>query len=124
MAIGANWRRPHTVASDPGTECVKNAEIAINAPPDAEIDPAPEARWPSDAARSGVYGAVTPTVVELPDGGYRMYYTQILPRPGFPQGANDYDNATTRILSAISEDGLGLDAGSGRTTLRPPGGGR
>ena len=106
MAIGANWRRPHTVASDPGTEWVKNAEVAIDAPPDAEIDPAPEARWPSDAARCGVYGAVTPTVVELPDGGYRMYYTQILPRPGFPQGANDYDNATTRILSAISEDGV------------------
>jgi len=34
-----------------------------------------------------------------------LYYTQILPRPGFPAGANDYDNASTRILSAISSDG-------------------
>jgi predicted GH43/DUF377 family glycosyl hydrolase len=34
-----------------------------------------------------------------------MYYTQILPRAGFPAGANDYDNATSRILSATSSDG-------------------
>ena len=35
-----------------------------------------------------------------------MYYTQILPRAGFPTGANDYDNATSRILSATSIDGV------------------
>jgi hypothetical protein len=35
-----------------------------------------------------------------------MYYTQILPRPGFPAGANDYENSTTRILSAVSQDGF------------------
>jgi len=35
-----------------------------------------------------------------------MYYTQILPRAGHPAGANNYDNATTRILSAVSTDGL------------------
>ena len=34
-----------------------------------------------------------------------MFYSQILPRPGFPAGASDYDNATTRILSAFSADG-------------------
>ena len=34
-----------------------------------------------------------------------MYYTQILPRAGHPSGANDYGNATTRILSAHSTDG-------------------
>jgi hypothetical protein len=34
-----------------------------------------------------------------------MYYSQILPRPGYPAGANDYDNASTRILSAFSADG-------------------
>jgi len=43
-------------------------------------------------------------VVALP-GGYRLYYTQILPRPGFPAGAVDYDNAAARILSAWSVDG-------------------
>lgn len=34
-----------------------------------------------------------------------MYYSQILPRPGFPAGANDYDQSTTRILSAFSAEG-------------------
>jgi len=34
-----------------------------------------------------------------------MYYTQILPRAGFPNGANDYGNAASRILSATSVDG-------------------
>ncbi|MBT7596388.1 MAG: hypothetical protein HN559_15890, partial [Gemmatimonadetes bacterium] len=29
----------------------------------------------------------------------------ILPRDGYPAGANDYDNATTRIVSAMSTDG-------------------
>ena len=35
-----------------------------------------------------------------------MYYTQILPRMGYPAGANDYDHATTRILGAVSTDGV------------------
>ena len=35
-----------------------------------------------------------------------MYYTQILPRMGHPAGANHYDHATTRILSAVSTDGV------------------
>ena len=34
-----------------------------------------------------------------------MYYTQLTPRPGHPAGANDYDNCTARILSAVSTDG-------------------
>ena len=55
--------------------------------------------------RTGLYGAVGPRVVALPDGDYRLYYTQMLPRPDFPSDANDYDDATTRILSAISPDG-------------------
>jgi len=100
-----NQWSPHTVPSDPGTEWVKDAEIAIDAPPDAEVDPAPEATWPAEAPRDGLYGAVTPQIVRLADGAYRMYYTQILPRPGFPHGAIDYSNATTRILSATSPDG-------------------
>ena len=60
---------------------------------------------PRRSGRQKPCGAVSPRVIALPDSGYRMYYTQILPRPGFPAGANDYDNATTRILSATSPDG-------------------
>ena len=97
--------RPHRVADDPGLHFVKDPQPAIDAPPDSDIDPAPEALWPPAAVRSGICGAVTPNVVPWPGGGYRMYYTQILPRPGFPAGANDYDQSTTRILSAWSGDG-------------------
>ena len=65
----------------------------------------PEAKWSPHAPRTGICGAVGPRVVALPDGGYRMYYSQILPQPQFPAGANDYDNSRTRILSAYSADG-------------------
>ena len=95
----------HTVAADPGRVWIKDAAVAIDAAPDREVDPLPEARWPAEALRTGVYGAVTPRVVGLAGGGYRLYYTQILARPGFPAGAHDYENATTRILSATSTDG-------------------
>ena len=95
----------HTVATDPGCLWNKDATVAIEAPPDADVNPLPEARWSPDATRTGVCGAVGPRVIALPDGGYRMYYSQILPRAGFPVGANDYDNSTTRILSAFSVDG-------------------
>lgn len=84
---------------------LKDDAIVIDAPPDDQPVPPPEARWPADAVRTGVCGAVSPRVVVLPDGRYRLYYTQMLPRPGFPAGAVDYDNATTRILSAASPDG-------------------
>ena len=94
----------HTVACDPGTSWA-NESIAIDAPPDSDLDPSPDARWSAEAVRSGLCGAVSPRVVALPDGGYRMYYTQILPRSGFLRGANDYDNATSRILSATSATG-------------------
>jgi len=95
----------HTVATDPGTVWTKDAAVAIEAPPDADFDPLPEAQWSPDDPRTGVCGAVGPRVIALSGGGYRMYYSQILPRPGFPAGANDYDNSTTRILSAFSADG-------------------
>ena len=95
----------HSVPTDPGTSWVKDAEAAIDAPPDDEVDPRPEGRWPAQAVRTGRFGAVSPRVIALPGVGFRMYYTQILPRPGFPEGANDYQNATTRILSATSPDG-------------------
>ena len=95
----------HTVPADPGTSWVKDAAVAVDAPPDTEVDPLPEAQWPAQVLRTGVYGAVSPRVIALPGGRYRLYYTQILPRTGFPAGANDYNNASSRILSAISPDG-------------------
>ena len=104
----------HTVKRDPGTTWGKDTRVAIDAPPDDEINPLPEIPWllgdsasgdtRSASQRSGVCGVVSPRVLTLPDGGYRMYYTQILPRVGFPAGANDYDNATARILSAVSTE--------------------
>ena len=97
---------PHSIAIDPGTAWTRDSAVAIDVPPDAAVDPLPEAQWPVEETRSGIYGAVTPNVVALADGSFRMYYTQILPRPGFPAGANDYDNSTTRILSAVSVNGL------------------
>ena len=95
----------HSAPTDPGTSWAKDAQVVVDAPPDDEVDPRPDAQWPPDAVRTGVCGAVSPRVVALPGGGYRLYYTLILPRPGFPAGANDYDNATARILSATSPDG-------------------
>ncbi|MDA1054364.1 MAG: hypothetical protein O3C40_28310 [Planctomycetota bacterium] len=95
----------HAVATDPGTVWTKDTALAIEAPPDADFDPLPEAQWSPDAPRTGVCGAVGPRVIALPSGGYRMYYSQIFPRPGFPAGANDYGNSTTRIVSACSADG-------------------
>lgn len=96
----------HTLPTDPGRSWVKVATVAIDAPPDQDVDPQPEAIWSSQARRTGICGAVSPRVIVLPTGGFRLYYTQILPRPGFPAGANDYDNSTARILSAFSTDGV------------------
>ncbi len=95
----------HNLATDPGCLWNKDATVAIEAPLDADVNLLPEARWSPDATRTGVCGAVGPRVIALPDGGYRMYSSQILPRAGFPVGANDYDNATKLILSAFSVDG-------------------
>jgi hypothetical protein len=95
----------HTVDVDPGVRWSKDPAVAIDAPPDSDTLPCPEAIWSQADRRSGLCGVVSPRVLALPSGGYRMYYSQMLPRPGFPAGANDYDNATTRILSAFSHDG-------------------
>ncbi|MBL9215335.1 MAG: hypothetical protein JNG83_07660 [Opitutaceae bacterium] len=94
----------HDVSADPGFRWTRDEAWAIDAPPDGEPEPRPEARWPESAPRTGAGGAVSPRIVALP-GGYRLFYTQLLPRPGFPAGAADYDNATARILSAWSIDG-------------------
>ncbi len=94
-----------TVEVDPGRSWTKDAAVAIDAPPDSDINPRPEATWPREASRTGLCGAVSPRAIALPGGGFRMYYSQMLPRVGHPAGANDYDNASTRILSAYSKDG-------------------
>ena len=95
----------HTVDVDPGTLWSKESAVAIDAPPDSDTNPRPDATWPREDLRTGLCGVVSPRVLALPGGGFRMYYSQMLPRPGFPAGANDYDNASTRILSAVSGDG-------------------
>ncbi|MEX0728493.1 MAG: hypothetical protein WEB58_04895 [Planctomycetaceae bacterium] len=96
----------HQLRTDPGRDWIRDENFVIDAAPDDANDPAPEASWPGDAVRTGVCGAVSPRVVALPDAGYRLYYSQMLPRPGFPAGALDYDNCRTRILSAFSPDGV------------------
>jgi len=95
----------HTVPTDPGNTWVRDDAPAIDAPPDSDVDPSPAAVWPTVAKRTGLFGVVGPRIITLPDGNYRLYYTQITPRAGFPAGANDYGNASSRILSAISADG-------------------
>ncbi|MBT3342277.1 MAG: exo-alpha-sialidase [Gemmatimonadetes bacterium] len=97
---------PHTVPTDPGVEWVKDEASVVEPPPDGEVDPVAQNVWPASARRTGVYGVVTPNVIRLHDGNWRLYYTQILPRPGHPAGANDYDNSTSRILSSTSADGV------------------
>ena len=96
----------HDVSADPGMVWVKRSVPAIDAAPDEDIQPDPAAVWNPGSRRTGLCGAVSPRVVLLPGGGYRMYFSQLLPREGFPAGANDYDNCTSRILSAVSHDGL------------------
>jgi hypothetical protein len=111
----------HTVAIDPGTDWVSDS-VAVDAAPDGDISPSADAQWTAHSTRSGVCGAVSPRIVALPNGGYRMYYTQILPRAGFPAGANDYGNATSRILSAMSRDAVNWMPESG-VRLSPQAGG-
>ncbi len=91
--------------TDPGRSWTKEMPLAIDAPPDEDINSRPESTWPTKSRRSGICGAVSPRVIALPSGGFRLYYSQLLPRPGFPAGANDYENCTSRILSAFSADG-------------------
>ena len=74
-------RSVHWLPSDPGTRWVKDPGIVV-APPDD----------------SGEWKALTPNVVALPSGGFRMYYT--LSGPG-----RDYGPTRAVVLSAISADG-------------------
>lgn len=95
-----------TVPTDPGVAWVKDTSWVVDAPPDDAARPEPEASWPDSGKRTGLCGAVSPRAIALPDGGYRLFYTQLLPRAGAAGGAVDYGNATSRILSAFSVDGV------------------
>ena len=99
----------HQVARDPGTRWVPDPVPTIEGPPDSAVAdgrvPDPAAVWAGDAERTGLAGVVAPNVVPTADGRLRMYYTQILPRPGRAAGATEYEYATARILSAVSTDG-------------------
>jgi hypothetical protein len=79
--VTAPSRSVHWVPSDPGTRWAKDPGIVV-APPDA----------------SGEWKALTPNVVAVPGGGFRMYYT--LSGPG-----RDYGPTRAVILSSFSLDG-------------------
>jgi hypothetical protein len=51
-------------------------------------------------------------------GGHRLFYTEVLPRPGFPAGCLDYENSTARICCADS-DNDGETWTQGRPVLLP-----
>jgi hypothetical protein len=72
----------HWVPSDPGTRFVKDPGVVV-APP----------------ATDGEWKALTPNVVALPSGGFRLYYT--LSGPG-----RDYGPTRAAVLSCFSSDGL------------------
>ena len=61
-----NPENPHTVATDPGIAWTKDETVAIDAPPDNDTDPVPEARWSPEAVRTGLCGAVSPTSYPFP----------------------------------------------------------
>jgi len=96
----------HRVSRDPGSAWEKAADWAIDAAPDDDPRPDPVAKWDPVAIRTGICGAVSPRVISLAEGGFRLYYTQIIPHPDFPAGGVDYDHASTRVLSAVSADGV------------------
>lgn len=83
--------RMHKVSCDPGTSWASES-IAIDAPPDNDINPAPETRWPAESARTGLCGAVSPRVVAR----YRMYY----------ECCDGPQSCQNSIRSAVSADGL------------------
>ena len=71
----------HYLSSDPGCSWTKDPEIAVNSDD------------PDDDSRT-----ITPTVIKVPGGGYRMYYTGLGPNP-------DIGMMGEAFLSAFSHDG-------------------
>jgi hypothetical protein len=87
----------HFQQTDPGTRWRKDYRIAI------DLDS------PLDSER-----ILTPNVIRLPTGGYRMYYLACGPARTSP-------NAAAYILSAFSEDGDSWDKEPGiRVDVHPP----
>lgn len=87
----------HYHQTDPGTVWVKDPKPAIDVNP---------------MARSS--GALTPNVIRLPDGGYRMYYL------GFAEGFTKEDHSG-HIISAYSIDGESWETDTGvRVDVHPP----
>jgi predicted GH43/DUF377 family glycosyl hydrolase len=84
-AAFANIKSVHYIAQDPGLRWVKDPEVSIG--PDTPLD---------------CLSILTPNVIHLPDGDYRMYYTGL--GPGRPVEASQ-----GYILSALSTDGLTWD---------------
>ena len=75
-------RSVHYIADDPGMTWVKDSEVSIG--PDTPLD-----------SRS----ILTPNVVRLPRGGFRMYYTALGP-------GRAVEESQGYILSAVSRNGL------------------
>ncbi len=78
----AGIRSVHYIADDPGVAWIKDPEVSIG--PDTPLDS---------------LSILTPNVVRLPRGGFRMYYT------GFGPG-RVVEESQGYILSAVSRDGL------------------
>ena len=81
-AIFAGIKSVHYIARDPGLRWVKDPQPSIG--PDTPLDS---------------LSILTPNVIRLPAGGYRMYYTGLGPGRAV-QESQGY------ILSALSRDGL------------------
>ena len=86
----------HYEPTDPGREWVKEEHIAI------DLD------YPDDPMKP-----CTPNVVRLPDGGYRMYYTEFGTGPIIAQ-------SDCYIMSARSEDGVTWHKEGIRVYMHPP----
>jgi hypothetical protein len=94
-----------SVEVDPGLDWLTDSACALEAPPDGVGEPPAEARWSGRELRTGTGAVVAPRIVRVRERFYRMYYTQLLARPGSPTGALDFASSTGRILSATSADG-------------------
>lgn len=84
------WKTIHYHHTDPGLNWVKDFRVAIE-----EESPA------------GVCHAITPNVVRLDDGRYRMYYSALV------YGDRQFENSTAVIKSAISDDAIHWEQESG-----------
>ncbi len=75
------WEAVHFHATDPGLDWEKEFHISIE-----------------EESPRGVCHAITPNVIRLADGRYRMYYSALV------YGDRAFENSTAVIKSAISDD--------------------